>query len=241
MNVAAEDVVPGVYEAVVVAPAVDATSYRLTASLPMVSVTALSEGPRVTVRNNAAVRLRTDVHARLLGAVRDVALGGERAEAARTRVRVPPWARTMVLDVALDQETWHRLTDFGVTVFDSVGLRIADGPLDYRVGRHTVELGPASSGALVEVELFPAFARPTADEPWTAGLRISFLAAQPIELLPDSSSERTVVLYPSASVVVGFVPPVEPPSLPEGFAPLVEAEAQPESGPPSIRRAPVDS
>jgi len=241
MNVAAEDVVPGVYEAVVVAPPVDAASYRLTASLPKVSVTSVGDGPRVTVRSNAATPLRTDVHARLLGAVRDVALGGVHAEAARTRVRVPRWAHTMVLDVALDQDTWQRLTDFGVTVFDSVGLKIADGPLDYRVGRHTVELDSASRDALVDVELFPAFARPTAGERWTADLRITFLATQPIELLPDSSSERTVVLYPSASAVVGFVLPAEPPSLPEGFTPLVEAEAQPESGPPSIRRAPVGS
>jgi hypothetical protein len=150
---------------------------------------------------------------------------------------VPSWATAMVVDVALPLDIWHRITDFGVTVFDSTGVRLSDSPMNYAFQRHTLELDEKDAGAKLTIELFPAFARVEPPDAWTAQVRVSYLAAEPVALpaLGDSAAAE-FQLAPSASVGLQFAPIPLDFELPEGFAPMVEVSAQPATGPAAVRR-----
>ncbi|UCF40804.1 MAG: S8 family serine peptidase [Gemmatimonadota bacterium] len=237
LAVRGEDVVPGVYEAVVVAPELRAVSYRLSATLPAVSVENVGTGPSAAFRNTGAADVKATVRAALVGAMRRLAPLGTGAAPILIETVVPAWATAMVVDAALPVETWHRLTDFGVTVFDSTGERRSDSPMNYAVQRHTLELEAADAGAKLTIELLPAFARPEVPESWTAQVRVSYLAAKPVEVqaLGDSGAAE-IRLAPSASVGLQFAPVPLDFELPEGFAPLVEVRAKPVTGPVAIRR-----
>jgi subtilisin family serine protease len=231
------DVVPGVYEAVVVAPPLDPVSYGLSASVPGVSITNVTDGPVVTLRNTTGRQLDTEVAARLIGGIREVRLDQHDRRPARLSSRVPEWAAKLAVEVEVATGLWRRITDFGVTVFDSVGRRIADGPVDYPVSRQAIEIDSSLIGQLLNVELLPAFALEDDPGDWSAEVRLSFLShkaiALPVEPTGDQSGFRIV---PSGSVLVTFIPPLEGLLQPEGFVPLLEIEANPERGVASVRR-----
>ena len=180
--VSGEDLLPGAYEAVVVAPELSAASYRLSARLPAVSVASVGTGPSATFRNPAATVVKVTARAALVGAVRREEVRGTGADALDVETEVPSWATKIVVDVALPIEMWHRLTDFGVTVFDSTGARRSDSPMNYAFGRHTLELDEGDAGSTLTIELFPAFAHLDPPDSWTAEVQISYVAAEPIAL-----------------------------------------------------------
>ena len=239
--VSGEDVVPGVYEAVVVASPLDPVSYSLTASIPYVSITSVTDGPVATVRNTSDRRLDTEVVAQTIGGVREVWVDGQNHQPARLSSRVPDWAVKLVVDVEVTQGLWRRVTDFGVTVFDSVGRRVSEGPVDYPVGRQAIEVDSSLTGQLLDVELLPAFALEDGPGDWSAIVRLSFLTKTPIALsVEPAGAESGFLIVPSGSVLVTFVPPLQGLLMPEGFVPLVEIEATPERGVPAVRRGPAD-
>ncbi|MGD8727235.1 MAG: S8 family serine peptidase, partial [Gemmatimonadales bacterium] len=92
--VGGEDVRPGVYEAVVVAPPLDPVSYTLSASIPDVSITGVSAGPVATVRNTSDRRLDAEVSARIIGGIREIRIDAQDRQPTRLPVRVPDWAAT---------------------------------------------------------------------------------------------------------------------------------------------------
>jgi hypothetical protein len=135
---------------------------------------------------------------------------------------------------------WRTVTDFGVTVFDSAGQRISDGPVDYPIGRKVVELDSSSIGQLVDVELFPAFALETGSGDWSADVRLSFQAREPQALqLQSSGPDNGVSIVPSGNVLVSFVPPSDGLPLPDDFEPLVEVKAGTEGGVAAVWRGPA--
>lgn len=237
LAVTGEDLVQGVYEAVVVAPELRAAGYRLSAMTPAVSVVSVGTGPSATFRNTGSQEVRATARAVLTGAVRREELRGSGAQPLEIETVVPSWATAMVVDVALPVETWHRLTDFGVTVFDSTGARRSDSPMNYAFGRHTLELDEADAGAKLTIELFPAFAHLEPAETWTAGVRLSYLTAEPVALpaLGDSAAAQ-LELAPSGILGLQFAPVPLEFELPEGFAPLVEVSGEPAGGPAAVRR-----
>jgi hypothetical protein len=146
----------------------------------------------------------------------------------------------MVVDLEVTQDFWHEITDFGVTVFDSGGRRISDGPVDYAVGRQVVEIDSSLVGELLEVELLPAFARADASMDWSAYAKVSFLTDEPVALPQEvPASADGVPIVPSGSVLVAFTRPSAELPQPDGFLPLIEIEAKPHDGVPALRRAPV--
>ena len=48
--------------------------------------------------------------------------------------------RGVVVDITMDRAQWGRFTDFGVTLFDSLGQQLGKQPLNYAFGRLQVEL-----------------------------------------------------------------------------------------------------
>jgi hypothetical protein len=241
LSVAGNDVVPGVYEAVVAAPPLEAVKYELTAALPEVSVASVGTGPsasfRCTVEEPVVARLSADV----IGVAYRERLTGSGAAPRVVETRVPPWATEMIVDVELPGALWHQLTDFGVTVFDSAGLRLSDGPLDYRFGRLSLPLDSTQLGALLLVELYPAFAYTLPAETWRAEVQVTYIGRERVPLPPlGYGADATVELRPGSGLGLQFAPvPVEV-EVPAGYVPFVEVTAAPAKGPAATRRGAVE-
>jgi hypothetical protein len=150
--------------------------------------------------------------------------------------RVPGWARELVVDVALPEQLWTRVTDFALTVWDSTGALIGEQPLNYAVGRHSFTVDTLA-GAQLEVELFPAFALKGDTSTWSASVDLSFLAAEPLAADPTrkvSVESGKPAVLPAPAMPAGL-------SLPDGFAPLLETTARPEEGAAASRRGAVSA
>src|SRR5207247_743364 len=150
-------------------------------------------------------------------------------------VRVPAWAARAEVDVEMPREQWNRFTDFGVTVFDSSGQQVSEGPLNYAVGRQRFDVPEGLAGRPLTVELFPASAQVGPAPSWQATVRVRFLLKEP----------RAAQVGKDATVVAGGRTTLEllaPPALqaPAGFQPLVEVRVTPSAGEAAILRAPLE-
>src|SRR6185503_11822800 len=132
-------------------------------------------------------------------------------------VRAPSWASRMIVDVDLAKELWNTLTDFGVTVFDSAGQQIGQGPMNYSLARQIVKVDSLRRGRRLEIELHPAFAHLKAPDSWSARVRVSFVADRPVPV-----DGRMAVNVPGGASASIAIPPA-PPGLtaPDGFQPLL--------------------
>lgn len=229
LQVRADDVVPGVYEAVVVAAPLSGVTYALSAGLPAVAVTGIAGDSAVLEGRDAQTR----VHAELAGTVRTWKVRGTGDEIRTIPVTAPAWAGAMVVDVQLPQALWPAFTDFGVSVFDSTGQLVSDGPLNYAFGRQEIALGEVESRSLV-VELFPAWALANPGAVWEAVVRVNFLSGNPTVLLDALTAveERT-------RVPLGPVPSGAPEQPADGFLPLVRVSATDAAGRTSERLGPA--
>ncbi len=228
--------VPGVYEAVVVAPPAEAVTYTLWAGRPGIAVNEVTTGPAAEFRNTTTQPATGLVKAQLIGVTRDTTLGraGDRPDT--LSVTVPPWAGTLAVDVEVDASLWHRVTDFGVTVFDDAGSLVGEGPLNYAFGRLTLELDSARAGARLDIELFPGFAHLT-PEGWDARMRVRFLTREPVSLHAlGASGQLTIRLAPDETTGVQFEPVRDALTIPDGYRPLVEVEAATADGATAVRR-----
>ncbi|PYP71220.1 MAG: hypothetical protein DMD41_13050, partial [Gemmatimonadetes bacterium] len=140
-------------------------------------------------------------------------------------VRVPAWATSAEIDVAMPREQWNVFTDFGVTVFDSTGQEVGTEPMNYAFGRQRIAVKKGMAGQPWTVELFPAFARAGVSQAWRATVRVRFLleVAHPTGAVSDLSvvaGGRAVLPLPAAPVL----------ALPDGFQPLFEVTTTPVGG-----------
>jgi subtilisin family serine protease len=229
-----EDVVPGVYELAVTAPPTAAVTFDLTAALPALGLAVDERGATVETASQRAVEARTS--STLIGATRHFTVGASGTAGRRVAARVPSWARELVVDVALPEKLWTRVTDFALSVWDSTGALIGEQPLNYAVTRHSVTVDTLA-GALLEVELFPAFALKADTSTWSASVELSFLATEPL-----AAEEPRKVAVESGKPAVLTTPGVPPGvSLPDGFVPLLETTARPDEGAATARRGPVSA
>jgi subtilisin family serine protease len=241
LMVSGNDLVPGVYEAVVVAPPLDAVKYEFSAALPEVSVASLGTGPSASFRCTGTEPVVARVSADLIGVAHRETLEGSGAAPRFVKTRAPPWATEMIVDVELPGNLWHQLTDFGVTVFDSTGLLLRDGPLDYPFGRLTLELDSTRQGTSLIVELYPAFAHVRPAETWRADVQITYLGTERVPLPPlGYGAAATVEVTPGRALGLQFAPVPPEVEVPEGFVPFVEVTAEPTVGPAATRRGAVE-
>jgi tripeptidyl-peptidase-2 len=155
--------------------------------------------------------------------------GGERVETVVARgsaVRhipfvAPEWARAVVVDLTMEREQWGRFTDFGVTLFDSVGRQIEKQPLNYAFGRLQAKLPESHENMSLDLALFPGFAAPNTDESWTVRASIRLYADSAIALQPASGSDSTITIPPGKAATAEFALPTNPWPLGDGFFPLV--------------------
>ncbi len=224
LEVRAEDLVPGVYELTVTAAPVGAATVGVRAELGPVAIAGLEAGAELSNPRAGSVALQGS--ATLVGVERTFAVTARGQPPESLTVRVPAWADEVELDVRLPPERWGEFTDFGVTVFDSSGQQVSQGPMNYAISRQRFAVTAALVGRPLTVELFPAYAREDARASWRADVRVRFLASAPRMLVAPEPG--VVVAGGRSRLTFGALPVLEGP---EGFAPLVELRVRPARGP----------
>lgn len=232
LEVTSDDLQPGVYEAVVVAPPNAGVRYGLEASLPVAVVTAIDSGPRAVVTNATSDSLAVRVSSWLLGAVKTSHVNGMGSAPVSLPISPPEWAARLVVDVSLPQPLWNLLTDFGVTLFDADGRKVNDAPLNYAFGRHQMNLDSSKVSGPLTLELLPGFAHFEPPENWEAEVRIAFELPEPMVLVSPATTglEAWTTLPPAGLRVVPLPPLPDDIPVPLGFQGLVEVRAIPPAG-----------
>ena len=214
------DVVSGGYESVVVAPPNQPLSATVSVVQSPLSLQAVRQGEsvRATFTNLTGAPVEAEVGMHLGGAARieTVSAGGSAVQ--RIPFVVPAWSRGVVIDLAMDRAQWGRFTDFGVTLFDSLGQQLGKQPLNYAFGRLQVELPEGHGDLPVTLGLFPGFADSTGDQRWTLRTSIRVYADTSVVLARADSSSTTIA--PHASATARFALPGVPWSLGPKFVPL---------------------
>jgi hypothetical protein len=218
----ARDVMRGVYEAVLVAPPNEAVTAGLALLQSPVSLRAVTREGEVTasISNLSAKSVSVEVGLHVGGAERVVPIRARDGAPQRIPLVAPAGASGLVVDVTMDRAQWGRFTDFGLSVFDSLGRLLGKQPLNYAFGRLQVEL-PANHGEMpLSVGLFPGFADPAGDQTWNAQVSIRLYGDSASKVATRAGASPSLTIAPGKSGMVSFSPPLIPWRLSEGFFPL---------------------
>jgi subtilisin family serine protease len=216
------DVVMGAYELVALAPAAQALSAGVRVAHSPFKLQLTRNGNDVvgTLTNVTPAPVKAEVAMLLGGAERIETVVARGSAVRRIPFVAPAWAKTVVVDITMDPAQWGRFTDFGVTLFDSIGRQIEKQPLNYAFGRLQAGLPEEHGDMPVELRLFPGFADQAGEEQWTLRASIRLYADTAVALRPSTEgrSSVTVGLGKKASTV--FALPPSPWPLGDGFFPL---------------------
>jgi tripeptidyl-peptidase-2 len=216
------DVLPGAYEAVVVAPTVQPLSVNMKLVQSPLRLALTRERSSVVARltNVTAAPVRTGVGLLLGGGERVETVAARGSDIHRVPFIAPAWAKAVVVELTMDREQWGKFTDFGVTLFDSTGRQVEKQPLNYAFGRLQAKL-PEDHGAMpLELALFPGFADPAGDQSWTLRAAIRLYSDSAVAVDPVSPGDSVLTIAPGKSGVVNFTLPQSPWPLGDGFFPL---------------------
>lgn len=210
VSVTADDIQPGVWEAVVQAVPARVLHYAFTASVPSVSISRVDSAAGaagLSLRSLSARDTSLLVSASQLGVTTGWTAPIEHGAPYRRSFEAPAWATQLVVEVQLTPEIWNTVTDFGIVVYDSAGAQLGQGAMNYDFHRVTAAL-PAKRGPRysVTVELFPAFAHPEPPARFPAVIRVSFVGAPRTIELADAHSPAPVTL-PAHGAAVVRIPP----------------------------------
>lgn len=218
-SVDGRDVLPGVYQ-VAVAPPVGASGaatvevlhspLRLGASRTQDSVT-------VTLDNLTDAPVGGELFGGLIGAERGLALTGRGGEMRRVPLRVPAWARRVVIDLTMPREEWPRFTDFGASLVGADGQILESEPLNYHTARLTHDLEPGGDRD-AELVLLPGFADPDPAQPWQLQVTVRLYSGEP--MLFEEMAAVPVQLDAGARSARRFRFTTPAWALPDAFAPL---------------------
>ena len=214
------DVVAGAYECVVVAPPSQplTATVRLTQSPLRLHAARDGGAVRATFRNVTGAPVEAEVGMHLGGAARSDSVSASGSAPVRIPLVVPAWSRGVVVDLTMDRKQWERFTDFGVTLFDSLGRQLGKQPLNYAFGRLQVELPERHGDMPVTLGLFPGFADPSGNPPWALRAAIRVYADTTIVLARADSGARTIPARGAATA--RFTLSDTPWPLGEKFVPL---------------------
>jgi len=214
------DVVRGAYESVVVAPPNQALTASVSLSQSPLLLHAARHGGsvRVALTNVTGAPVRAQVGMHLGGAARVESVSATGSAPQRIPFVVPSWSRGVVVDITMDRVQWGKFTDFGVTLFDSLGRELGKQPLNYAFGRLQVELPQGHSNVPVTLGLFPGFADPAGDQRWSLRASIRVYADTSVVLAGSDTAARTIA--PRATTTADFVLSDSPWPLGPKFVPL---------------------
>jgi hypothetical protein len=206
LSVTANDIRPGVWEAVVQAAPGLPLRYDFAASVPAVSIARVdSTEPVISFFSPAATDTTLMASVDQVGVETGWEATVEHGGPYRRTFVAPEWATGATVEVELTPEFWNGVTDFGIVIYDTTGEQLGQGAMNYDFHRVTVDLPPKRSGPFpVTVELFPAFALPTPPAAFTATVRLAFtgparpLARGPLVVPPHGTA--TLRIPPFASL-----------------------------------------
>jgi tripeptidyl-peptidase-2 len=216
------DVVAGSYEVVAVAPTAQplTVNLKVTRSPLLLRLGRDKSGAVASLSNTSSGSVAAQVAMLLGGAERVVTVVARGSDVRRIPFVAPEWARAVIVDLTMDRAQWERFTDFGVTLFDSVGRQIEKQPLNYAFGRLQAKLPDEHGDMPVELRLFPGFADPRGDESWTLRASIRLYADSAVALEPALAADSTLTIAPGKTATAGFSLPASPWQLGDGFFPL---------------------
>jgi len=220
-RVDARDVVAGAYEVDAVPLPGRSASVDVTVHQSPLRLHAEGDGDRVVARleNVARAPVSAAVTFRLRGAERSDTVAARGSAPRRIPFIVPGWAKDLVVEVAMAPEQWDRITDFGVSVYDSAGRQLAKNPMKYALGRTTVELPEHRGDLPLTLALYPGFADPADSAPWTVRTAVRAYADSAVSLAPVRG-DSTVRLPAGGRGELGFGLDRAPWPLPDRFVPL---------------------
>lgn len=211
----------GIWQLVAVAPPTRPTSAAFLVRQSPVTLRARRDSADavVTLDNVSPRPVDTRAGLALVGGERNTIVVSSGSARVDVPLALPSWATAAEVDVEMDPEQWGDFTDFGVTLFDSIGVQLAKAPLNYALGRLTWAPEAPPAGAMpLRLSFFPGLARPAATDRWTARVSIRFYAAKPRTLTPAASA--AVHLAPGASGEFRFGFPGSPWPLDAAYFPL---------------------
>jgi tripeptidyl-peptidase-2 len=218
----ARDVVSGTYEIVAAAPPNQGVS--ATVSLAQAPFTLQVEpgarGATAVLHNLAEAPVSAALTMQVAGGERGDTVAARGSAMQRIPFVAPAWVSGVVVDVIMDRAQWGRFTDFGVTLFDSLGRQLGKQPLNYAFGRLQVELPKGHGSMPVTLALSPGFADPTGDESWSLRTSIRLYADSAVALGPVSGAPNLLTIRPGGRGRTSFVVPESPWPLSDGFSPL---------------------
>ncbi len=218
----------GTWQVVAVAPPTRGSSASFLVRQSPVTLHARRDSSRavVTLANVSGHPVEAQAGLALVGGERNTVVVSSGSGRVDVPLEMPPWASVVEVDVVMDPEQWSVFTDFGVSLFDSVGAQLEKAPLNYALGRLTwAPESPPADRTPLRLSLFPGLARPGATTRWSARVSIRFYAAEPRALAPAGSSSLLLPVTGSSEVRFDF--PGSPWPLDASFFPLgiVSAEA----------------
>lgn len=212
------DVVSGLYQGTAVGSPYGQSQVAFSLEQSPVAIHAVRDRGGISLTLNSLVQ--TPVTAQpalvLIGAERSVTSIGHNGPE-RIPFVAPAWATHVGIDVRMDPAQWPRFTDFGMTLMDTAGHRLVTQPLNYALGRVTLDRPPGSPSQPMVLVLSPGFADSTGDTRWTARMSIRLYA---------DSTNTAFVTGPATSVAPGAEARItlQLPALPvpmgDGFFPL---------------------
>jgi hypothetical protein len=219
-DVLGRDALPGNYELVVQASQFEGATVSVSVlqSPVRLGLSGTTAGLEATVQNLTRDGVRAEVGAAVVGAGRVEQVQTSGSARRDLAIDVPGWARGIQVDVQMPRKEWSRYTDFGLSLFDSVGHQLAKAPLNYAFGRLEHEFEPGHAAQRMRVSLFPAFALPDDSAPWTLSLTIRFYADSAQALSP--ADERALTLGPGETRTMRFAAGGAIRSIPPGFVPI---------------------
>jgi len=204
LAVTANDIQPGVWEAVVQAAPGRELHFDFGASVPDISIARVdSTGERraVTLYSPASNDTSLTTSIDQIGIETGWEATVERGGPYRRTFDAPAWATGAVVEVQLTPEFWNSVTDFGILLYDSAGAQLGQGAMNYAFDRVTVDLPPRRpAGYPVTVELFPAFAHLEPPASFTTSVRLAFTG-------PARPLARAVLRIPSHGTAAVRIPP----------------------------------
>jgi hypothetical protein len=214
------DVLTGAYESVVIAPPNQPLTVTVSVSQSPLALRAVRQGESVhaTFTNLTGAPVEAEVGMHLGGAARLETISSSGSAAQRIPFVVPAWSRGVVIDIAMDRAQWGKFTDFGVTLFDSLGHQLGKQPLNYAFGRLQVELPEGHGDLPVTLGLFPGFADSAGDQRWSLRTSIRVYADTSVVLARADSGTGTIA--PRASATADFALARSPWPLGPRFVPL---------------------
>jgi hypothetical protein len=216
------DAVRGAYEVVAVSPSTSPLSanVKVIQSPLRLQLGRDQETVNAGLTNLTSSPVRTQVAVLLGGAERVETVMAKGSAPRRIPFVAPAWARAVVVDLTMDRTQWGQFTDFGFTLFDSLGRQIEKQPLNYAFGRLQAKLPDGHGDMRIELGLFPGFAEPKGDDSWNLRAWIRLYADSAVALEPKSPADSAVTVAAGKTASVGFGLPTSPFQLGDGFFPL---------------------